>query len=108
VFGSLVKQRARGQEAQDADWLIGEGLFTSNVNGQAIRSMKDPGTAFDDPVLGTDDQPGHMDDFVRLPWWDDNGGVHVNSGIPNRAFYLAAVNMGGSLGNGRDRSGTKL
>jgi Zn-dependent metalloprotease len=25
----------------------------------------------------------------------DNGGVHINSGIPNRAFYLTAVDLGG-------------
>ena len=27
--------------------------------------------------------------------WDDNGGVHINSGIPNHAFYLAATALGG-------------
>ena len=55
--------------------------------------MKEPGTAYDDPVLGKDPQPGHMDDFVST--WQDNGGVHINSGIPNRAFYLAATAIGG-------------
>jgi Zn-dependent metalloprotease len=93
VFGSLVKQRVLGQTATQADWLIGEGLFTSSVNGAALRSMKAPGTAYDDPVLGKDPQPAHMDDFVRT--YDDNGGVHINSGIPNRAFYLAATKLGG-------------
>jgi Zn-dependent metalloprotease len=62
VFGSLVKQRILGQTAEEADWLIGEGLFTANVNGQGIRSMKAPGTAYDDPVLGKDPQPAHMRD----------------------------------------------
>ena len=57
VFGSLVKQRVLGQTADQADWLIGEGLFTANVNGKAIRSMKAPGTAYDDPVLGKDPNP---------------------------------------------------
>jgi Zn-dependent metalloprotease len=93
VFGSLVKQYTRGQTAAQADWLIGEGLFTSKVHGQALRSMKAPGTAFDDPVLGKDDQPATMSGFVRTA--ADNGGVHTNSGIPNHAFYLAAVNLGG-------------
>ena len=55
--------------------------------------MKAPGTAFDDPVLGKDPQPGHMRSFVRQT--ADNGGVHVNSGIPNHAFYLAALALGG-------------
>jgi len=95
VFGSMVKQRTLGQQAADADWLIGEGLFTENVNGRALRSMQEPGTAYDDPIIGKDPQPGHMRDFARLPFWDDNGGVHINSGIPNKAFYLAAVSIGG-------------
>jgi len=95
VFGSLVKQRTLNQTATEANWLVGEGLFTSKINGTAIRSMKEPGTAYDDPVIGKDPQPAHMKQYVKLPRWDDNGGVHVNSGIPNHAFYLAAVEMGG-------------
>jgi Zn-dependent metalloprotease len=94
VFGSLVKQRSLGQTAAQADWIIGEGLFTSNVNGVGIRSMKNPGTAYDDPVLGKDPQPAHMDGYVNTT--SDDGGVHINSGIPNRAFYLAATEIGGS------------
>lgn len=93
VFGSLVKQYQRQESADQANWIIGEGLFTSNVNGVGIRSMKAPGTAYDDPVLGKDPQPGHMDDYVKTI--EDNGGVHINSGIPNRAFYVTAVELGG-------------
>ncbi|MEU2654092.1 M4 family metallopeptidase [Streptomyces sp. NPDC007325] len=93
VFGALVKQHALGQTAEQADWLIGEGLFHPNVEGTALRSMKAPGTAYDDDVLGKDPQPAHMDDYVRTS--RDNGGVHINSGIPNHAFYLAATELGG-------------
>ena len=93
VFGSLVKQRQLGQSATDADWLIGAGLFTANVKGVALRSMKAPGTAYNDPVLGKDPQPGHMRDYVSTS--QDNGGVHINSGIPNHAFYLLATSLGG-------------
>ena len=93
VFGSLVKQRLLGHGAADADWIIGAGLFTANVSGVGIRSMKEPGTAYNDPVLGKDPQPGHMRDYVQTP--ADNGGVHINSGIPNRAFYVTAFNLGG-------------
>lgn len=96
VFGSLVKQHLLGQSADQADWLIGAGLFTSNVNGVAIRSMREPGTAYDDPVLGKDPQPGHMRDYQNLPFWADNGGVHINSGIPNHAFYFVATEIGGN------------
>jgi Zn-dependent metalloprotease len=93
VWGSLVKQWTLRQDAATADWLIGADLLGPSVNGIALRSMKAPGTAFDDAVLGRDPQPGHMDDFVTT--WHDNGGVHINSGIPNRAFYLAASALGG-------------
>lgn len=93
VFGSLVKQRVLNQTAKRADWLIGAGLFTKNVQGKALRSMKAPGTAYDDPVIGKDPQPAHMRDFVYT--FEDNGGVHINSGIPNHAFYLAATKIGG-------------
>ena len=94
VFGSLVKQYKLGHTATEADWIIGAGLLTSNVNGVGIRSMKAPGTAYDDPVLGKDPQPAHMKDYVTTI--SDNGGVHINSGIPNHAFYVAAVDLGGS------------
>lgn len=96
VFGSLVKQYSHSpkQTAAQADWLIGAGLFTAKVNGVALRSMKAPGTAYDDPVLGRDPQPADMAHYdTGSP---DNGGVHINSGIPNHAFYLLAVAIGGN------------
>jgi Zn-dependent metalloprotease len=93
VFGSLIRQRVLDQTAEAADWLIGPGLLGPKVQGQALRSMKAPGTAYDDPVLGKDPQPADMGSFVDT--WQDNGGVHINSGIPNRAFHLAAVAIGG-------------
>ena len=93
VFGALVEQYVRNQTAAEASWLIGEGLFTDKVEGQALRSMKAPGTAYDDDVLGKDPQPDSMDSYVRTS--ADNGGVHINSGIPNRAFYLVADALGG-------------
>jgi Zn-dependent metalloprotease len=94
IFGSLVKQYQRGQSAAEADWIIGEGLFTANVNGVGIRSMKAPGTAYNDPVIGKDPQPAHMKDYVTTS--QDNGGVHLNSGIINHAFYVTALEIGGS------------
>jgi Zn-dependent metalloprotease len=100
VFGSLVKQNLAGQSAAQADWLIGVGLFKPSVQGKAIRSLKAPGTAYDDPNLGRDPQPAVMKDFVKTS--EDNGGVHVNSGIPNRAFFLAATALGG---NAWDKAG---
>jgi Zn-dependent metalloprotease len=94
VFGTLVEQYVRKQSVTEASWLIGEGLFTARVQGSALRSMKAPGTAYDDDVLGKDPQPDSMDSYVRTS--ADNGGVHINSGIPNRAFYLTAETLGGN------------
>jgi Zn-dependent metalloprotease len=93
VFGILVKQYWLKQTAGKSDWLIGAGLFSSKVHGVAVRSMKAPGTAYDDPLIGKDPQPAHMRDYKRMR--ADNGGVHVNCGIPNRAFYLVATVLGG-------------
>ena len=94
VFGSLVKQYKKKQDVKKADWLIGKGLLAAGVKGKALRSMKEPGTAYDDPTLGKDPQPGHMKDYIKMN--DDNGGVHINSGIPNRAFYEVAARLGGN------------
>ena len=94
VFGSLAEQHHLGQTVDEASWLIGEGIFTDAVQGRALRSMAAPGTAYDDDVLGKDPQPAHMDGYVVTK--DDNGGVHINSGIPNHAFYLTAMALGGN------------
>ena len=93
VFGALVNQYSLGELAKAADWIIGKGLFTANVNARGIRSLKEPGTAYDDLVLGKDPQPAHMDDYVHTA--EDSGGVHINSGIPNHAFYVTSVELGG-------------
>jgi Zn-dependent metalloprotease len=98
VFGSLVKQWFLKQSASQADWLIGADVFTPSVGADALRSLKAPGTAYDNELFGRDPQPDHMNAFVFLPDTDegDNGGVHINSGIPNKAFYLAATAIGGN------------
>jgi Zn-dependent metalloprotease len=97
VFGSLVKQWSAKQTADQADWLIGAEVFTPDFGGDALRSMKEPGKAYDNPDLGRDPQPDHMSKYKNLPDTDDgdNGGVHINSGIPNKAFYLTSIGIGG-------------
>jgi Zn-dependent metalloprotease len=92
VFGSLIKQYVSKQTASQADWLIGAGLLT--FANQALRSMKAPGTAYDNDVMGKDPQPADMRHYIHTA--QDNGGVHLNSGIPNHAFYLAATAIGGN------------
>jgi len=101
VFAACLEQRLAGQSAEEGDWLIGSELFLPGVSARGLRDMRDPGTAYDDPALGQDPQPAHLDDYVETT--DDNGGVHINSGIPNRAFYLAATGIGGSSAEGAGR-----
>jgi Zn-dependent metalloprotease len=92
AFGIMLKQQWLGLKASQSDWVIGVGLFAPGIKGKGVRSMKEPGTAYDDPLLGKDPQPAHMKNYVHTA--DDNGGVHVNSGILNRAFYLTATALG--------------
>ncbi|KAJ6437828.1 mitochondrial carrier protein [Purpureocillium lavendulum] len=93
VFGIMIKQKLEDEKAHDADWLVGEGCLLPGVKGQALRSMKSPGKAYDDPRFGKDPQVDNMDKYDDT--YEDNGGVHIYSGIPNKAFYLAAVAFGG-------------
>jgi Zn-dependent metalloprotease len=101
VFGSCLKQWLLGQSVDQADWLVGAGLFLPGVQARGLRDMAAPGTAYDDPRLGKDPQGASMDHYVDTQ--DDNGGVHLNSGIPNRAFYLAATAIGGHSWDGAGR-----
>jgi len=100
VFGVMVRQWANNESNPGAaDWSIGRGLFRKTaMQGMSLRSLSAPGTAYDDPEFGKDPQPGHMRDFVNLPNTDEGdwGGVHYNSGIPNKAFYLVAQTIGGA------------
>jgi Zn-dependent metalloprotease len=97
----MVKQHSKGQTVDQADWLLGADLLGPAVEGVALRSLKAPGTAYDDDVLGKDGQPAHMDGYVRTK--EDNGGVHINASIPAHAFYLMATAAGGSSWEGAGR-----
>jgi len=95
VFGILVRQWRRGESVQKADWLIGAQVLVPAKTRRGIRDMLHPGTAYtNDPDLGSDPQPDHMKRLYT--GGADNGGVHLNSGIPNRAFALAAMALGGN------------
>ena len=93
VFAVLVKQYRRQETTDEADWLLGDQLLVPRPGVRGLRSLKDPGTAYDSDVLGKDAQPSHMRDLVREA--ADAGGVHANSGIPSRAFWLVASALGG-------------
>jgi Zn-dependent metalloprotease len=84
VFGIQVKQMALGQDVTTSDWLIGADIVGDALK-PALRSMKEPGHAH-----AGDDQPSDMDGYAP------GGDVHTNSGIPNRAFSVAASALGGN------------
>jgi bacillolysin len=73
-----------GTGQMQADYLIGEDIAIGVRAGvpSGVRSMENPALF---------DQPDHYSKRVVLPPDDehDNGGVHINSGIANQAFYLA-------------------
>ncbi|MDN3506795.1 MAG: M4 family metallopeptidase [Simkaniaceae bacterium] len=108
VFAILVKNNDLWEQpssgiTDDRVWLIGEDLFKveykQKIQGSipggfvhALRSLKNPGTAFNYGLFGRDEQVSHMRQYVHTT--DDHGGVHINSGIPNKAFYLFATNVG--------------
>jgi Zn-dependent metalloprotease len=94
VFGALILQYARKQTAKEASWRIGEGLIVRHPK-QAVRSLAAPGKAYKNSLLGEDPQVAHLRDYKPDDYPDDNGGVHVFSGIPNHAFYLTAMELGG-------------
>lgn len=94
IFGALVVQYSKNQTADKASWLSGEGIWKKSIKGRALRDMLNPGQAYDDPKIGKDPQPAHMKDYIKTR--QDNGGVHLNSGIPNRAFVLFSKSVGGN------------
>lgn len=85
VFGVMIDRD---------DWLLGEEVVNPAVfRGGALRNMEDPhngGNSLNDAGY----QPRHYDE--RFTGSDDNGGVHINSGIPNFAFFKIATDLGKS------------
>ena len=71
IFGSIVEHEVQPDEKKN--WLCGE---DASLRGAAFRDLAHP----------TPGQPDHMSRYVNTT--QDNGGVHINSGIPNNAFYL--------------------
>ena len=95
VFGVLVRQWKNRENAAKAGWVIGREVLVPAPTRRGVRDMEHPGRAFaHDPYLGTDPQPAHMSKLYEGQ--SDNGGVHINSGIPNRAFVLSAKQLGGN------------
>ncbi|MDR6125105.1 bacillolysin [Bacillus sp. SLBN-46] len=68
------------------DYLVGEDVYTPNKAGDALRSLSNPS------LYG---QPENMSGYVNTT--SDNGGVHTNSGIPNKAAYFTISSLGTSV-----------
>ncbi len=82
VFGCMMDR---------TDWLLGEDVVKlSSFPSGALRSLQDPHNGGNQ--LGDDGyQPKKMSEYYTGS--QDNGGVHINSGIPNHAYYLLATNI---------------
>ncbi|WP_346891526.1 M4 family metallopeptidase [Clostridium sp. UBA3887] len=94
VFGVLISTYDKYNVANrgtwkfdSADWVVGDDIYTPNIQGDALRSLKDP------TLYG---QPAHMTEYYELADTKDEdwGGVHINSGIPNKAAYNIAKSIG--------------
>lgn len=97
VFGVLIRQWRNQETIETTNWLVGAEILIPvdpPAIRRGIRDMENPGTAYDDPDMGQDPQPNHISQIYEGP--ADNGGVHINSDIPNRAFVLTAQALGGS------------
>ncbi|MBP9056482.1 MAG: M4 family metallopeptidase, partial [Saprospiraceae bacterium] len=84
VFGSMIDRD---------DWKIGEDVVkTSAFPSGALRSLEDPHNGASTNNFNAGWQPRHYDE--RYKGTEDNGGVHINSGIPNWAFFKFASAIG--------------
>ena len=85
IFGECVENFAKGSN----DWQMGTEIGI-NRDG-SIRSMNNP-NKFQDP------------DTYQGTYWhtssSDNGGVHVNSGVQNKWFYILTVGESGTNDKG--------
>jgi len=95
-YSDIFAVLADTTDSLDTDyWLIGEDIV---VNASApykyMRNVCDPHKGFPHNRFLFGAQPANMNEYQNLPLMNDNGGIHVNSGIPNRAFFLVADNIG--------------
>lgn len=83
IFGAMIDRE---------DWQLGEDIVNTNIfTSGALRDLQNPnngGNSLNDPGY----QPDNVSD--QFTGSADNGGVHINSGITNRAYYLYATAIG--------------
>lgn len=88
MFGTAINAYANGVDAGEHDWLIGEDIMSLLQPGEALRNMAEPGTAYDNPIMGRDPQPRDMSGYF------EPADPHLMSGITNRWFYLICMEIG--------------
>lgn len=92
MLGSAIDAWASNRDADTHNWLIGEDIMADDLYGEALRNMAEPGTAYDDPILGRDPQPRDMSGYFQP------ADPHIMSGITNRWFYLICKEIGMDAG----------
>ena len=100
----MTERFNKGESART--WMIGEDCTTPGIAGDALRYLDNPHKATNRGFT-VDDDPDHYSERYTGPL--DNGGLHINSGIFNKAFYLMCEggthHLGGSMkGIGCQRS----
>lgn len=98
IFGETIQIYAKGLST----WQIGEECWTPGVSGDALRSMANPNAE------GQPDTYGGTYWVNPSQWWNDNGGVHTNSGVSNFAYYLLVNGGSGTNDKGSAYSVTAI
>jgi len=86
IFGAMAERYTLGES--NNTWRIGEDFYTPNISGDALRFLDYPHNSANIAGLTTNGNPDHMNDYYNGT--GDNSGIHINCGIPSKAFYLLA------------------
>jgi Zn-dependent metalloprotease len=92
MMGTAVDAWVNNRDADTHNWLIGEDIMADDLFGEALRNMAEPGTAYDNPIMGRDPQPRDMSGYFAP------ADPHLMSGITNRWFYLICQEIGMDAG----------
>jgi hypothetical protein len=82
-FGNMIERK---------NWLLGDNARITPPGH--LRNMADPHHGLDSNLFWFGYQPAVLSEYLDTGIWFDNGGVHVNSGIPNHVGYLMSEAIG--------------
>ncbi|KAK6511323.1 hypothetical protein TWF481_000244 [Arthrobotrys musiformis] len=97
VFGIMTKQwydfkSDPSWTLKDTDWIVGKTAILPGYPHMGLRSLKDPGTAFEIATKTRILKDLQIQDYDIF---SDDFEVHIGSGVPNKAFYEAVKEIGG-------------